>query len=321
MIKVSMLIGNRPMNSIKSTKGPSQKNMAVIYTRNLSFTYPHSQKPVLKKLDLDIHKGEIFGLLGPSGCGKSTTQRILMGLLKGFSGTANVFSRPISDISRRFYEKIGVCFELPALYLRLSALENLSLFASLYSAPTLNPHHVLEMVGLRYAANQRVANFSKGMKMRLNLCRALIHDPQLLFLDEPTTGQDPSRARLTHELLMHLKEQGKTIFLTTHNMAEAEHICDRVGFLSNGKIPVAGPPNDLKIKYGKRQIEVITSGKAGVVSNRFPMENLGKNQKFLKTIKQSDIRSIHTLEASLEEVFIKVTSHVEHSEKPSEKGA
>jgi len=293
----------------------SPDNMAVIAVKNLSFTYPHSFEEVLNGLNLDIYKGEIFGLLGPSGCGKSTTQKILMGLLKGFSGTANVFSQPISGISRQFYQDIGVCFELPALYLRLSAVENLALFASLYSGPTLNPLQVLEMVGLRDAANQRVANFSKGMKMRLNLCRALIHDPKLLFLDEPTTGQDPARARKTHDLLTHLKDQGKTIFLTTHNMAEADQICDRVGFLFNGEIPVTGAPNELKFSYGKHQVELIGKGENGVVSTRFPIKNLGGNQQFLKAINQSDIRSIHTLEASLEDVFIEVTDTAKRGEK------
>lgn len=306
-------------NAMNASK-PTPDNMAVVSVKNLSFTYPHSSQKVLNSLNLNIYRGEIFGLLGPSGCGKSTTQKILMGLLRGFSGSADVFSQPIANISRQFYQNIGVCFELPALYLRLSALENLALFASLYSGPTLNPHQVLEMVGLRDVANQRVANFSKGMKMRLNLCRALIHDPKLLFLDEPTTGQDPARARKTHKLLTHLKDQGKTIFLTTHNMAEADQICDRVGFLFNGEIPVTGTPNELKFSYGKHQVELIANSENGVVSSRFPMENLGENQKFLKAIKQSDIRSIHTLEASLEDVFIRVTNSAKQSEKTDGNG-
>lgn len=291
------------------------QDMPMIWVKDLKFSYSPAVDPVLDGLNFDIRQGEIFGLLGPSGCGKSTTQKILMGLLRGFEGTADVFSSPISKISRQFYQRIGVCFELPALYLRLTATENLALFASLYSGPTLDPQQVLEMVGLEDAADQRVFEFSKGMKMRLNLCRALIHDPDLLFLDEPTTGQDPARARITHSLLTHLREKGKTIFLTTHNMMEADQICDRVGFLSNGKIPVIGASNDLKLKYGKREIEVIAEGKKGVEASRFPLENLGENKNFLTALKQSNIRSIHSLEASLEEVFIKVTSRTKQQEK------
>jgi len=284
-----------------------QKSCAIISVKDLNFSYSSSASPVLKGVNLTIEKGEIFGLLGPSGCGKSTTQKILMGLLRDFSGAAEVFSSPINKISRQFYQHIGVCFELPALYLRLSATENLQLFAALYSGKTLAPQQVLEMVGLGDVANKRVGEFSKGMKMRLNLCRALVHNPDLLFLDEPTTGQDPARARLTHKLLLSLKEQGKTIFLTTHNMMEAEQICDRVGFLYKGKIPVVGAPNDLKLAYGHHEVELTINGKQGNVSKRFPVDNLGNNQQFIKTLKQGNIRSIHSLEASLDDVFIAVT--------------
>jgi len=291
------------MNSSNNGKN----SPALILVKNLTFTYSGAPSPVLKNLHLDIRPGEIFGLLGPSGCGKSTTQKILMGLLKGFSGSADVFSQPIANISRNFYQNIGVCFELPALYLRLSAKENLKLFASLYKKPTLAPEQVLEMVGLRDVANQRVVDFSKGMKMRLNLCRALIHDPDLLFLDEPTTGQDPARARITHELLLRLKSEGKTIFLTTHNMVEADQICDRVGFLYNGEIPVVGEPQALKLQYGSHEVELISKGKNSLITKRFPMENLNKNQKFLAMLGQKNLRSIHTREATLEEVFIRVT--------------
>ena len=141
---------------------------------------------------------------------------------------------------RELYERIGVSFELPAVYLRLTAIENLRLFAALYDRPVRDLHEVLADVDLADAADQRVDQFSKGMKMRLNLARALLHDPDLLFLDEPTTGQDPARARATRGLIKALKARGKTIFLTTHNMAEAEEVCDRVGFLFEGRIAVTG---------------------------------------------------------------------------------
>ena len=293
-----------------------EKACAVIKIQNLQFTYPHAQTPVLDQLEFNIDKGEIFGLLGPSGSGKSTTQKILMGLLPGFSGTAEVFGRPIQNISNDFYQRIGVCFELPALYLRLTAKENLEMFAALYAGPTRNPMEVLCLVGLDRAADQRVETFSKGMKMRLNLCRALLHDPELLFLDEPTTGQDPARARLTHKLILRLKEEGKTIFLTTHNMAEADEICDRVGFLSKGKIPIIGTPENLKRQFGKHEIQVKykspTAQQKGLQSITFPVCDIGANKRFLKTLADNDIVSIHTLEASLDEVFIQATGSPEH---------
>ncbi len=284
----------------------------MIAIKNLSFTYPRASEPILHDLEFDIKQGEVFGLLGPSGSGKSTTQKILLGLLPGSTGTAKIFDEPVETISRDFYQKIGVSFELPALYLRLTARENLELFAALYNQPTKDPLTILALLDLEDAADKRVENFSKGMKMRLNLCRALLHDPELLFLDEPTTGQDPSRAHLTHQLISRLKSEGKTIFLTTHNMTEADEICDRVGFLSDGKIPVIGTPEDLKRTYGHREIEVRSSNDGTIVSSRFPLLNIDQNPDFQTALGAENILSIHTLEATLDEVFIKATSNKSH---------
>ncbi len=275
----------------------------MIEVQNLSFSYPKTNVKVLDNLSFTIKRGEIYGLLGPSGSGKSTTQKILMGLLPNFSGEAKIFGQSIRNINRDFYEKIGVSFELPTLYLRLSALENLKLFAALYESETKDLMEILDLVGLKDAANMRVANFSKGMKMRLNLCRSLVNNPQLLFFDEPTTGQDPKRARLTRKLILRLKNEGKTIFLTTHNMAEADEICDRVGFLTNGNIPVSGKPEELKRQYGKSILDVRTNNK----TYSFPMENIGRNEKFLSLLDRGGIIAMHTQEASLDDVFIKVT--------------
>ena len=279
----------------------------MINVENLSFSYPGAHTKTLENLSFNIQRGEVFGLLGPSGCGKSTTQKILMGLLRGFTGTVEVFDAPIQNVSRAFYQCIGVSFELPALYLRLTAKENLEVFAALYAGPTRPPLEVLSLVDLAEAADQRVENFSKGMKMRLNLCRALLHDPELLFLDEPTTGQDPARAHITQDLISRLKSEGKTIFLTTHNMVEADKLCDRVGFLFNGNIPVTGTPEALKHAYGRSEVQVRTSTNGKVFEHLFPLDGLGENARFLKELKRENILSIHTLEASLDQVFIEAT--------------
>jgi fluoroquinolone transport system ATP-binding protein len=279
----------------------------MIEVESLTLTYPKAHGPTLAGLTFSIAQGEVYGLLGPSGAGKSTTQRILMGLLKGFAGRAEVFGQPVGSLGRELYERIGVSFELPAVYLRLTAIENLRLFAALYSKPTCDPMEVLALVDLADAAHQRVDQFSKGMKMRLNLCRALLHDPDLLFLDEPTTGQDPARSRLTRDLIRELKTRGKTIFLTTHNMSEAEEVCDRVGFLVNGNIPVTGIPAELMRQFGRRELEVTVSMPVGVETRRFDMDGIGGNGEFLGLLKAGQVVSIHTQEASLDDIFIRAT--------------
>ena len=277
----------------------------MIRIENVHFTYPGAGSPALNGLSLEVARGEVYGLLGPSGAGKSTTQRILMGLLKGYTGTVDLFGQPIGALGRGLYERIGVSFELPALYLRLTARENLRLFAALYRRPARSADAVLAEVDLADAADQRVETFSKGMKMRLNLARSLSNDPELLFLDEPTTGQDPSRARVTRDLIRRLKAEGKTVFLTTHNMSEAEEVCDRVGFLVGGRIPVTGTPADLKQQYGERVLDVRLEGDA--TARRFPMDGLGQNADFLALLTSDRVAALHTLEASLDDVFIRAT--------------
>lgn len=283
----------------------------MIAVESLTFTYPGAAIPTLKGVSLHVAPGEVYGLLGPSGAGKSTTQRILMGLQPGFGGSVRLFGEPIGALGRRLYGRIGVSFELPALYLRLTALENLALFAALYDQPVRDPLEVLAEVDLSDAAGQRVEQFSKGMKMRLNLARALLHDPDLLFLDEPTTGQDPARARLTRALIGRLKARGKTIFLTTHNMTEAAEICDRVGFLNTGVIAATGTPDELERTYGSRTLKVTVATEAGQQALSFPMADIGQNRDFLGHLQRDEIISMHTMEASLDDVFIRTTGNRE----------
>jgi fluoroquinolone transport system ATP-binding protein len=278
----------------------------MITVDNLGFTYPSAIAPALAGLSFSVAQGTIYGLLGPSGAGKSTSQKILMGLLSDYSGTASVFGEKPGTGGPDFYQRIGVSFELPALYMRLTALENLKLFAALYRHAPLDPRDALSAVDLLDAADQRVETFSKGMKMRLNLCRALLNDPELVFLDEPTTGQDPARARRTRNLIATLRDRGKTVFLTTHNMAEAAEICDRVGFLVDGRIALEGSPADLMRQYGQRQVEVTLGDGTAITTKRYPMDGLGENADFLALVRSPGLLAIHTLEASLDDVFIAV---------------
>ncbi|WP_374621171.1 ATP-binding cassette domain-containing protein [Devosia sp.] len=278
----------------------------MIVVEDLTFRYPHAGADTLRGLSFAVAPGEVYGLLGPSGAGKSTTQRIHMGLLRGHGGRAELFGVPVDRLGRALYERIGVSFELPSVYLRLTARENLALFAALYERKTRDPLDALTLVDLADAADQRVEQFSKGMKMRLNLARALLHDPDLVFLDEPTTGQDPARSRTTRDLIRGLRSAGKTVFMTTHNMAEAEEVCDRVGFLADGRIPVTGTPEELKLHFGEHRLEVGVSGSDGRVDKlSFAMDGIGNDQAFLDLLRSGRVVSLHSQDATLDDVFIR----------------
>jgi len=282
------------------------KRKIMIEVKNLIFCYPKQQENTIKGINFSIEKGEIYGFLGPSGAGKSTTQKILIKLLSGYAGEINILGKPLYEWDNKYYNKIGVGFELPNHYAKLTGLENLKLFASLYDCPTPNLMKLLANVGLADAANKKTEDYSKGMKMRLNFVRALIHNPEILFFDEPTSGLDPVNARRIKDIILDLKQKGKTIFLTTHNMYDADELCDRVAFISNGQIRAEDSPKALKLKYGKPLLKVEYSNK-GFHSEDFELHHLGQNTRFLDIVNTQNIVSMHTREASLDEVFIKTT--------------
>lgn len=244
----------------------------MIEVRNLHYTYPGASQETLHGLNFTIKDREIFGFLGPSGAGKSTTQKILIGLLKNYQGSITVLGQELNTWSHAYYEQIGVSFELPNHYLKLTALENLAYFRSLYSHPTCDPMEVLAWVGLADDAHKRVATFSKGMKIRLNVARSLLHQPKLLFLDEPTSGLDPVNARHIKDLILQQRAQGATVFITTHDMMVADELCDRVAFIAAGKIDVIDAPGVLKKQYGKRSVVVeYSNGRVESQRQEFPL--------------------------------------------------
>lgn len=277
----------------------------MISVSDLSYTYPGAEQAVLKKLNFEIQEGEIFGFLGPSGAGKSTTQKIIYKILNGFDGNVRIADKALDQWGREYFEKIGVGFELPNHYLKLTAKENLELFASFYpKEKLLNFHKLFELVGLEDSMNQKVEQYSKGMKMRLNFIRAIMHDPDILFLDEPTAGLDPVNAIKIRKHIKALKSHGKTIFITTHNMNTADELCDRVSFIVEGELQLTDVPSTLKHNHGKNVVLIeLKDGK----SAEFPLERLGVNKDFIGFISSSEIQRINTMEATLEEVFIQIT--------------
>jgi fluoroquinolone transport system ATP-binding protein len=275
----------------------------MIDVAGLTYTYRGAQAAAIRDVSFQVKRGEIFGFLGPSGSGKSTTQKILIGLLRDFEGEAEVLGRRVREWTREDYRRIGVSFELPNHYLKLTALENLRYFGALYGV-SHDPHAVLDEVGLGDDANKRVAEYSKGMRNRLNLARALLHRPELLFLDEPTSGLDPSTSRRIRDVIRRRRDEGATVFLTTHDMHTAEELCDRVAFLFGGTVRLIDAPRALKLRHGRRVVRVEDErGEAG----EFPLDGLADNAGFLSLLRAGNVRTIHTQETTLDEIFIDVT--------------
>lgn len=276
----------------------------MIEVNNLEFSYPGMQTQALKKINFSISRGEVFGFLGPSGSGKSTTQKILFRLLNGYQGSAVIDGQEVKLWGKELYQKIGVGFELPNHYLKLSALENLNFFRAFYSNP-LDSMALLEMVGLEKDAHKKVSEFSKGMKMRLNFIRALLHNPEILFLDEPTSGLDPVNARIIKDIIQDQQKKGKTIFITTHQMHDADELCDRVAFIAEGSIMAMDSPENLKLQGSKRTVEVKLTNQPN--HYEFSLDALGQNRDFLDLISHSEVDFIHSKEATLDDIFIQVT--------------
>ena len=218
-------------------------------------------------------------------------------------------NREVSAWGPDYYEHVGVCFELPNHYLKLTALENLNHFESLYSGETLDPMEVLDWVGLKEDADKKVADYSKGMKIRLNVARSLLHQPKVLFLDEPTNGLDPVNARRIKDLVLELRSRGATVFMTTHDMMVANELCDRVAFITAGHIRVIDAPSALKKHYGKRAVRVeYVNGTQEIEHQEFPLDGLGDNGAFINLLKSAThVETIHTQESTLENIFIEVT--------------
>ena len=207
-------------------------------------------------LTLEVSKGEVFGFLGPNGAGKTTTVRILTGLIKPTRGSAQVAGFTLGKEDKQIRRNVGILTESPGLYERLSAEKNLTIFANLYEVPDISKavNKYLSMLDLWNRRYDAVGSFSKGMRQKLAVARALIHEPQILFLDEPTTGLDPEAAKMVRDFIEELKAEGRTIFMTTHNLDEAEKICDRVGIFKQKLLAQDTPANLRERMFGRKVV-------------------------------------------------------------------
>jgi len=278
--------------------------MKLYEIKELTFRYPRTDKDILKSIGLYVEEGEIFGLLGRSGAGKSTTQKILVRLLRDYRGEILYKGKDLRSYNNAFYEDVGVGFEMPVHFSRLTAKENLIYFSKLYKTKA-DVDSLLSQVGLYDDRNQNVGEFSKGMKVRLNFARALVNKPKLLFLDEVTNGLDPGNAKNIKNMIAAFKKEGGTVFLTTHLMNDVEELCDRVAFLSEGKITETDTPKNLKLKYGQRNIKIEYREGGELTEKVFALDGIGKNKEFLECISK-EIETAHTGETSLEDIFIRL---------------
>jgi fluoroquinolone transport system ATP-binding protein len=279
----------------------------MIIVENLYHDYEGKGDFAVNDVSFEIKKGEIFGFLGPSGAGKTTVQNIMIGLLPLQKGKVEYDGKSIKEMRSDFFNRIGVSFEDPALYLKLTGYENLKYYAGLFSVETQDPGRLLEMVDLNRAANKRTSTYSKGMKQRLTFIRSVLNDPEVLFLDEPTAGLDPSLAKKIKDIILQQKKIGKTIFLTTHNMFIADELCDRVAFINEGKLIVTDSPRNLKLKYGSKAVKVEYKENAKVSSDILFLENEAELNRFNEILNKKNVQTIHSQEATLEQIFIKLT--------------
>lgn len=277
----------------------------MIEVKKLTFSYG-KDKEALHGLDFTVEDGEIFGFLGPNGSGKSTTQKLLTGILKGHGGQVSLFGKDIGAVHNQdFFQKIGVLFEFPYLYANLSAMDNLKYFSSFYPENQLrDAEELLEKLEFkRDFLKKPVSSYSKGMRQRVSMARALLGNPKLLFLDEPTSGLDPSGAVLFRKIIEEERGKGTTVFLTTHNMQDADLLCDRVAFISGGNIVALDTPKHLKEQNSSRSIVVsyLYQGKREEKSLKFSELETGISFPY------DEILSVHSGEPTLEDVFIRYT--------------
>jgi len=273
---------------------------------DLRYTYPKNKEETIKGISFKIKKGEIFGFLGPSGAGKSTTQKILIKLLEKYQGSIIYNNQNITELDDSFFESIGVSFEMPIHFSKMTAMENINFFLKLYKKNN-NVEELMKRVGLFEDKDKMVSEYSKGMKIRLNFVRAMLNSPDMLFLDEPTNGLDPSNAMILKDMIKEFRSNGGTVFITSHIMTDIDQLCDRVAFIVDGKIIEMDSPRNLKLKYGKRAMKIEYKENGLTVTKEFLMDNIGKNNEFLEILQTKEIETIHSGETTLEDIFIHVT--------------
>ncbi|MFH1598129.1 MAG: ABC transporter ATP-binding protein [Patescibacteria group bacterium] len=272
-----------------------------------SITYAYGDNLAVDHISFEVAKGEIIGFLGPNGAGKTTTVRVLTGQLIAQEGQALILGEDIAKDPDKIQAKMGVSFEEKNLYPRMTARQNLIFFAELFGIKKFDPDPLLAKVGLAGREKEKVENYSKGMKQRLMIARSILNQPEVLFLDEPTDGLDPASSEVIRQVILDERKRGATVFLTTHDMLEADKLSDKVAFINEGKIVALDTPENLKLKHGQRGIKAKIFNGDQTEEKYFEMDKEETPEQVKNLLSQNKVATIHTSEASLEEIFIKLT--------------
>jgi ABC-type multidrug transport system ATPase subunit len=276
-----------------------------IRVKDVRFSYGNLE--VLHGISFGVAPGEILGFLGPNGAGKSTTIKILTGQLPLKAGRAQVLGIEVTADDPVVQAQIGVCFEEKNLYELMSGRENLRFFARLFGIKDLDADGLLRKVGLADRASDPVGKYSKGMRQRLMMARALVNTPRVLFLDEPTDGLDPVSSRAIRTLIKQEAGRGAAVLLTTHDMFEADELSDRVAFINEGRIHAIDTPENLKLKHGRRAVKVRVREADGVSEQSVSLDAADAGEKLGAAVRAPGLMTIHTEEATLESIFVEMT--------------
>lgn len=275
---------------------------AIIAANNVVKSF--GDKKVLDGISFNVRRGQIFGLLGPSGAGKTTLIKILTGQLERDLGTVRINGVDADKLTGVDSKKFGIMMDNFGIYERLNCYENLKIFAEIYGVKNDGILNALKKVGLENAKKTSASKLSKGMRSRLRLARVFMTDPDILFLDEPTSGLDPATANDIHKIMLAEKERGKTIFLTTHTMSEAEKLCDNIVMINEGKIAEQGCPQEICRRYDHQRMLMIHLSDGTDI--KLPHSESAAEQ-IAELLKNGSAETIHTTEPNLETVFMELT--------------
>jgi ABC-2 type transport system ATP-binding protein len=269
--------------------------------------YRYGDLVAVKGISFTVGERKILGFLGPNGAGKTTTFKMLTGQLRPRSGTATLLGMDIARDLDKVHARIGVCFETTNLYEQMSAVENLDLFARIFRVPDFSADALLDRVGLTGRGRDRVATYSKGMKQRLMIARAIVNQPDILFLDEPTAGLDPASSERIREVILEERARGASVFLTTHDMVEADKLSDAVAFMNAGEIAAMDTPLNLKRRYGRRALKVTVAAGDDLAEKEITLDEPGTADAVRDLFARENVITVHSEEATLEDIFIRLT--------------